>query len=137
MRMARPHNSFWGAGMYLKSIIVLSLMLAVSGCTHAQLRRNTVNQMSTVHDLQQQQMLDNLAMFVQNRAAYPYFSVVTQGTSTLTDTGSLAATNSWSRVGGSFVFNSLGINPTDSRAAAEAWTINPINDSVKLTVTGD
>ncbi len=113
---------------------VLIVAALTSGCTHVQLRRNTVNQMSTVHDLQQQQVLDNLAMFVHNRGSYPYFSMVLQGTSTLTDTGSLAVTDGWLRAGTHFLYNSLGVNPSASRVAAEAWTINPVNDSVKLTL---
>jgi hypothetical protein len=117
-----------------KTVILLAAIVVSAGCTHIQLRRNTVNQMSTVHELQQQQVLDNLAMFVHNRNSYPYFSIVVQGTSTLTDTGTLAVTDAWARTGGHLLYSALGANPTASRAAAEAWTINPINDSVKLTL---
>jgi len=91
--------------------------------------------MSTVHELQQQQVLDNLAMFVHNRDSYPYFSVVSQGTSMLTDTGTLAVSNGWGLSStGAFIFNALGVNPMYSRAHQGAWTINPVNDSIKLQV---
>lgn len=114
-------------------ILSVAVVVVSCGCTHTQLRRNTVNQMATVHELQQQQVLDNLAMFVQNRFAYPYYSVVSQGTSQLSDSGTLAITNGFGRPA-AFLFNSLGINPTAQRQATESWIINPVNDSVKLTL---
>jgi hypothetical protein len=117
-------------------LVVASLVLAScgTGCTYRQLRYNTVNQMQTIHDLQQQQVLDNLAMFVGNRDAYPYYSVVTQGTCQLTDSGSLAITNGFGRSGLLFIYSSLGINPMASRQSMESWVINPVNDSVKLSL---
>jgi len=118
--------------MFARSLTFLFIASAMLGCTHTQLRRNTANQMSTIHDLQQQQVLDNLAMFVHNRSAYPYFSMITQGTSTLEDSASLEVTNGWERATSNLVFQTLGITPSASRATTEAWVINPINDSVKL-----
>ena len=41
-------------------------MLATTGCTHLQLEKDSVNQAYTVGDLEQQQVLNNLAMFVYN-----------------------------------------------------------------------
>ena len=119
--------------------IVATLFVAAvaAGCTNAQLRRNTVGQMQMVHELQQQQVLDNLAMFVMNRDSYPYFSVVTQGTCTLADTGSLALLNGWGRGSAGIaplLFSPTGVNPSASRPHTGSWLINPINDSVKLTV---
>src|SRR5438105_3980917 len=105
-----------------------SLLLLLTGCLHTHLRNNTIAQMETVHDLQQQQVLDNLAMFVHDINAYPYFSLVTGGTSQLTDSATLAVTNSWQRVAGAFVFNSLGLNPSVMCQANGQWQIVPIND---------
>ncbi len=110
------------------------LMLASAGCLQSQLRKNTIVQMQTVHDIQQQQVLDNLAMFVHDINSYPYFSLVAGGTTELTETGSLAVTNGWSRGVGGFLYNSLGINPTVSCTSQGNWQVNPINDSIKLTV---
>jgi hypothetical protein len=115
-------------------LAVLSLVLA-SGCTSAELRRESISQLSTVHDLQQQQVLDNLAMFVCNRNSYPYFSTIGAGSCTVTDMGSVGNTNSWGRsAAGLFLYNSLGLNPTVSRSVGENWQLNPINDAVRLTL---
>ena len=115
-------------------LFALSSLLFATGCLHTHLRNNTIAQMETVHDLQQQQVLDNLAMFVNDIHAYPYFSLVAGGTSQLTDTGSISITNSWSRASGAFLYSALGINPSMTCAAQGVWQITPINDSVKLTV---
>ena len=46
-------------------IAVVALLLpVVAGCTHQQLRFNTVSQARTVADVHTQQVLDNLAKFV-------------------------------------------------------------------------
>jgi hypothetical protein len=108
--------------------------IVASGCTSAQLRKDTVNQMATVHDLQQQQVLDNLAMFVHNRDSYPYFSTVVGGACSLTDGGQLGTPNTFTRGASGFLYSSLGINPSVSRSLQESWQINPVNDSIKLTL---
>lgn len=92
--------------------------------------------MRTVHDIQQQQVLDNLAMFACNPDAFPFFSIATQGTSTVSDNGSLAVTTGWGLAPSAsrLIFNAAGVNPTVSRAATEVWTLTPINDSVKLAL---
>ena len=116
------------------SWLVVVIGFFASGCTSEQLCRNTVSQLETVHDLQQQQVLDNLAMFVCNRDSYPYYSLVTAGTTQLTDSGTMAITNSFGRVGLAFLYTGLGINPSVQRQSQDGWQVNPINDSVKLTV---
>ena len=82
--------------MRLKPGLALSVALSLaiaSGCTTMELRKDTIGQMGTVHDLQQQQVLDNLAMFVCNRNSYPYYSTIGPGACTVADQGSLAITN--------------------------------------------
>jgi hypothetical protein len=117
-------------------LLLLTLLIQVVGlgCTHVQLRNSTLSQMQTVHDIQQQQVLDNLAMFVANPDAFPYFSLPTQGNCTVTDGATLAESNSWARSGKAFVFSALNVSPGVSRSLSENWTLNPVNDSVKLTL---
>jgi hypothetical protein len=49
-------------------------LLAASGCTATQLRKDSVQQAQAVHDMEEQQVLDNLAMFVYDCNSLPYFS---------------------------------------------------------------
>ncbi len=103
-------------------------LLAMTGCTHAQLRHNTVRQARTVADLQQQQVMDNLAMFVYDANSFPYFAVPSQGTGEVTDKGSASTTLNWIPAGWSaamFKFDG-------SRQAKQNWTLNPVNDPRRL-----
>ena len=60
------------------SLGVLFVMLWLAGCTHVQLKRNTVRQAFTVGDIQQQQVLNNLARFVYDINSLPSFSIPTR-----------------------------------------------------------
>ena len=122
-------------GFVIKTIIFMLLLAALPGCMTVPLRRTTINQVATVHDIYQQQVLDNLAMFVHNRGSYPYFSLIGTGTTSLTDTATLADTNGWARnTAGSLLYATAGLNPSLMRAKMGSWATFPINDSVKLTV---
>ena len=116
-------------------VVPLSALLFASGCTIGQLQKNTICQMQTVHNIQQQQVLDNLAMFAYNPSSFPFFSIATQGSSAVADTGTLSVPSTWQRAAsGIFNFYQLAVNPSASRQITGNWTLNPINDSVKLSV---
>lgn len=109
------------------------LVLWEAGCTHVQLRNNTIGQAHTLSDIYQQQVIDNLALFIYDPGALPHFAFANQGTSTVTDTGTLGITNGWQRQAGlQFLYQSTGVNPMLQRNAQEAWTLTPVNDPRKL-----
>lgn len=117
-------------------LVVLGLVFS-SGCTACQLRRNTVNQARTITDIHQQQVLNNLAMFVYNPNSMPCFAYPTQGTSQIINITSGGYTQGFAYAGmgpraGQFLLNSLGITLNGSHEANEAFTMVPINDPRKL-----
>lgn len=112
----------------MRTVILGTLFLTLVGCTHLQLRNNTFHQAQCAHDLQQQQVLDNLAMFVLDPNSVPFFTVVGSGTSSVTDSGSASTSLSWLRTG----FQSVGLNFGGSRVMQEGFTINPLTDPDKL-----
>ena len=57
--------------------LAVAAALAGTGCTHVQLRKNTVNQADTLSEIYQQQVLDNLAMFVYDYYSLPHFAIPT------------------------------------------------------------
>ncbi len=129
----------------LRNLIVIGLLCAASGCTHVQLRKNAVNEAMTVGDYEQQQVLDNLAMFVSNYNALPYFSFPNQTAAIVTDQGSAGVSAGWSRpvtTGStatfkptdfaSFILSAIGLSGGAQRSAQEGFTITPINDPRKL-----
>lgn len=95
-----------------------------AGCTHQQLKYNTVQQSGTLSRIYEQQVLDNLAMFVVDNQAIPNFALPSAGSSNVTDTGVIAASP----------INRLQtvIGLEGSRGMQEAWTLDPIRDPAKL-----
>lgn len=121
----------------LQFIVVGVLALGLAGCAHMQLRRNTINQARTVTDIHQQQVLNNLAMFVYNPNSMPSFSYPTQGTNQVINIASGGYSQGFGAItagpkAGEFVLNSLGISLNGSHQANEAFTMVPINDPRKL-----
>jgi hypothetical protein len=116
------------------------LLLAASGilgCTDLQLRRNTVRESTAAFEIEQQQVLDNLALFVSDFNALPSFSYPNQGSSIVIDAGNAGMTPGWSRItqgpsAGEFLFSALGLSLTASRQAQESFTLQPISDPRRL-----
>lgn len=127
------------SGIRTTACLLLLLGLGtLPGCLDAQLRKNTVAVGYSSGEIQQQQVLDNLAMFVCDYNAFPSFSYPNQGGSNVTDSGSAGATPGFSRIGltgtavKAFVFSTLGLNFGVSRTCLESFTLTPINDPKKL-----
>jgi hypothetical protein len=117
--------------------LILIVVISLAGCTDTQLRKNTERQAWTVGDIQQQQVLDNLAMFVYDYNALPSFSYPNQSGSNVTDTGNAGMTPGWSRITqgpqvGQLLFGALGLSFSAARTAQEAFTLQPINDPRRL-----
>ncbi len=71
--------------MRFACLIIALCVLCGSGCMTARLRQRTINQGSTLPELQYQQVLGNLAMFADNPAALPWHVNLREGTTQLTD----------------------------------------------------
>jgi len=108
--------------------MLIAAFIVLSGCAHTQLRRHTSNQIRTVTDLQHQQVLDNLAMFVANPEAMPFFSVPGSGGTSINTTGQATNSITWNLLG--FASDTLFVG--GSRSNGGSWTLAPINDPAKL-----
>jgi len=130
-----------------KYILCFCLLSMVAGCTHVQLRENSVHEATTVGDIQTQQVLNNLAMFVYNYNSMPYFAFPNQGSAIVTDQLSAGGSAGWSRPivsGGAvtkklspfhfadFLLSALGLTANAQRSSQESFTLTPINDPRKL-----
>ncbi len=113
----------------LECIVVL-LPLIACGCAHQQLRWNTVRQSRTLTDIYEQQVLDNLAMFVSEPNSLPFFSFPNAGGSNVMDTGAITGVLNWAH--GISGLNSGSLTLNGSRNMTESWTLTPIIDPVKL-----
>jgi hypothetical protein len=109
------------------SMIAFACLL-LSGCTHIQLQHSTLKQETTLTDLQYRQVLNNLAMLIQNRGANPYFALSSGGTVQVSDTGSGMLGLTWDPFG--FTGTSLGLG--GSRNLTEAWSLAPVLNPDKI-----
>ncbi len=109
--------------------LCLCLLFSSMGCTSLQLERSSVAQASTLDDIYQQQVLDNLAKIVQNTNALPHFAFPSQGSATVSDQAAINPTINWVLSG----FDSLNLGAGASRGIEQSWTMDPIRDPRKLT----
>lgn len=114
----------------MKTISVIGFAaIFLSGCTDVQLRRDSGNQAAAIYELQQQQVLDNLARFCDNPNAVPYFTAIDAGSASVSDTGSGSTNPLWNKLG----FLSGGFTLTGSRINQELFSLNPITDPFQLS----
>lgn len=108
--------------------LLLAVAMWTMGCTHMSLERNTLNQISTISDLRYQEALDNLAVLASNPASLPFYSVISAGTTQVSDTGQLSSSTMWTRMG----FDSENLGLQANRNLQENWTLDPVHDPEKL-----
>lgn len=107
-----------------KFVLICLAAVVLQGCAHTQLRWNTTKQSQTLTDLYQQQVLDNLAMFVENPHSVPHFAIPSSGGSEVLDRGSWGASpiNAFRK----------GFGIGGDRSSRQSWALTPISDPDKL-----
>src|SRR3954464_9275175 len=112
--------------MRLARIIFVIGLTCATGCTTGRLRQRTINQGSTLPELQFQQVLDNLARFATDPATLPWHVNLREGTTQVTDSLSGGA--------------AVDIGPPvawfpqlfGSRTAVAQWGVSPVIDATEL-----
>ena len=104
--------------------------LFATGCAHVPLARNTGKQVQTIADIQEQQVLDNIAMFVANPGATPFFAQPTAGSTQVIQGGSGGIGLSWNPT--TLMGETLNLNGNTS--LSENWTLQPINNPDRLVL---
>lgn len=112
--------------MRLARIVFIVGLSCLAGCTSGRLRQRTLNQGSTLPELQYQQVLDNLAQFARHPGSLPWHVNLREGTSQVTD----------SLAGGA----ALDLGPPvtwfpqllGSRTAVAQWGMAPLIDATEL-----
>ncbi len=114
--------------MGIRIVCVVVLLVGLTGCTHVQLRRNTIRQSATLTDIYEQQVLDNLAMFVHDQGALPFFAYPNSGGSDVSDSLGGDWTLGFDRAG----FASGGLGQNSGRDMSESWVLTPVYDPRRL-----
>jgi hypothetical protein len=120
-----------GTEVLMRGVILICFVTApVFGCNYVQLRRNSLQQASTVRDMQYAQVLDNVAMFHANPAAVPFCSLLDTGTLQVESTGSISGGLTWMPTHLALI--ALNPNPLAQRKTSGTWVLRPIFDPDKL-----
>src|SRR3954452_2929207 len=106
-------------------IIFIIGLTCATGCTTGRLRQRTINQGSTLPELQYQQVLDNLALFARRPGSLPWHVTLREGTTQITD--SLSGGALVDVTDGSFLPQLFG-----SRTAVAQWGMSPVVDATEL-----
>lgn len=120
-------------------LMILIVLIACCGCrTHLSLRHHTIQTASTIADLHYQQVIDNIARYVEIPSTVPSIAIVNNGTVSVTDQSTFGAAGTYAptlttvdQIGGFPIF-SLFLNPNVARGLAENWTLAPVTDNDKL-----
>jgi hypothetical protein len=112
----------------MRILLAVGLVLS-TGCTSAQLRLSTVAQSTTLQDIYTQEVMNNIAMFVVNPDALPFFAYPNQGTTAIQDQGTVGGPGYTSA---SFITSPFGLSA--SRQATENWVLVPVTDPAKLAL---
>ena len=124
-------------GRWCVGLLLAVLAIQSAGCaTQRALQKHTVAANITVSDIYYQQVLNNIARFVENPAAMPSISVVTAGTVNVQDQagGSLSPNYSPTLTrrlqgGGALPILSILFGVNGSRSISENWSTAPVTDS--------
>ena len=108
-------------------MLLLSSVLACTGCTTLALERHALAQEATPTDIRFQEVLDNLALVAHDPAALPAYSSIFAGTAQITDTAQIVSTTTMGPGVGA-----QAINPTFTRLMLGNWALDPINAPEKL-----
>ena len=106
--------------------LVVFILLALCGCTHLRLERQTINQGSTLSDIQYQQVLDNLAMFACDSMALAWHVKVTGGVVQVADQGNAGVVPSGVRI------PYLAPNLAVTRNVLGQWNVDTVVESDDL-----
>src|SRR5436190_1002814 len=105
--------------------ILTFLLVGVCGCTHTQLRRDTISVGSTISDIQYQMVLSNIAMFKVDENALPWGIKLTQGSIGVNDSADSSFTYTWPGTS-----RQLGVS--GSRQLSQSWTVVPVTKPDEL-----
>jgi hypothetical protein len=110
------------------ALIAVSL-LGVTGCNSEQLRFTTLRLGRTIPELQERQVIDNLARLAADPERLPYYTVINQGTANIQDTGSAGVyeLNFQPHVG-----TLASLNGSVSRQVTGNWSLNPMSNPDRL-----
>jgi hypothetical protein len=121
-----------------KYISAICLLAFGVGCQEAQLREKTLKVVNTTSDLLYDQVLDNVALSIDNPAALPFFDGPTQGTAQVQRNFQASYTAGWDLLAfsasfaGRYLFDKQAAMLQGSQLNNLSWQLTPTDNPDKL-----
>jgi hypothetical protein len=115
--------------MEVRIIAMAAAVCLSSGCTMMSLERHTVAQVDTTTELRYKEVMNNLAMIVNDPSSLPNYTSIFSGTIFVQDTGQLLSTTTWPFAP---LVGSQATNPSVNRQISQNWTLDPVLVPEKL-----
>jgi hypothetical protein len=109
-------------------MLVLPLALAAAGCTAISLERETISQVQSAADFRYEATLHALAMVADDPGTVPSYSLLSSGTTAVTDTGMVNPATTWA----AWIFKSESIGITGTHVPQLTWTVSTAADHTQL-----
>jgi plastocyanin len=116
--------------MMIRITAAIGMICFFAGCTTTQLKRSTLNQASTLTDLQYRQILSNVAMYSENPHALPFHINLRDGSAQITDSGSAGVIGAFGLSMGRLSSGTPSIS--GSRTIVDQWSMIPVTDDDEL-----
>lgn len=110
----------------LLSLFVASMLQC--GCAHRRLMQRTVEQAQTLADVQERQILDNIAMAIAKPNSTPFFAIPSSGSATVNQSQNASGGLNWN----TFRFTGANLGASGQMGLSENWTLKPINEPERL-----
>jgi hypothetical protein len=113
-------------------LLLVSLLIipACAGCTTTALSKYTLEQIGTVGELRDREVMHCLAQVAADPDALPSFAVSSDGTTRITDTASIGGITTWTRAVNGFAGQTAALNV--NRSPLGVWTVDTVGDFERL-----
>jgi hypothetical protein len=121
-----------------RSVVLLCLCVGVTGCMEMQLKRNAVNLTSMTSDLFYLEVLDNIALTLNNPDALPYFDAPAAATAQIQRSVQGSYSPGWdfitgmSALAGRWFLDKHQATVTGQQLSQEAWQMATLSDPDRL-----
>jgi len=112
-------------------ILIMLLAFTAAGCVATSLERHAVSQIETATDYRYQATLHSLAMVAADPGTLPSYSLLSNGITSVTDTGMANAATAWAWAP-AVLFKSGAPAFTGTHVPQLTWTVDPVADYTQL-----
>lgn len=116
--------------MRAAAFLCLLFACVLSGCANTRLSCNAARQARTLTEIEEQQVLDNIAMFASNPGTTPYFALPNGGATQTTQSATIGTILLWNPT--TLLTENASLSGTGGLQVN--WTLKPINEPERISL---